>query len=469
MERKGKKFAIVCFLMLVFLMKSTRALSEEISLEAEGTAQIVGGNQVTAREKAIRDFEIRAVVKAVLELLGPDQYQRNRDKIQKAVITRGDRYVKAYRISGEEPQQETYRVKGEAIILMDALKKDLRALGLEVKDIKAVAASGQDKKTEEKKEQSSEGATSVMARNEETKQSPHSERSEATTTHFPGARDDGSGRSTKEPSQPSGRDQVGREKLPVLFWSFDRSCDQELEGKNAGDVFSEIFVTRIAESGFNVVSSEQEPPGNSDAVRVHGDFICVSSKVSIRLEILQNSQKQEIEDFVPVDTEETPLMDALTTLAEMAANHLVQTLGYTSMTEESPQSGVEESRAEGGEREETVQQPESGESQPSEDKGSQSPQKEAEKRSASDLWQIVIKDPHGGMMWEKLQRSIKEAGGSIEVSRILISPESFTVETPELSGETIKQIEVTSRDKLNLKVESIDDQARRIVIVPQSR
>lgn len=437
MRAKGKKFATVCFLMVALLalwVSPKEAFSDEVKLEAEGSAQVVGGNQVAAREKALRDFEVRAVVKAVLDLVGPDQYQQNRDKIQKAIITKADRYLKAYKVSGEEPQQETYRVRGEAIILIENLKKDLAALGLKTGDIKASAPTSEAKEPG-KKAESAEPSSSAT---------------------------------TKEAAQPQDQAQPKEEKLPALLWSIDRSCDQEVEGKNAGDLFSEIFVTRLAELGFNVVSSDQEPQEKSKMIKAQGNFICLSNKISIRIELLQNYQKQEIEDYVPIDAEETPLMDALTTLSEIAANHLLQTLGYAATPEGTTHSETAESPPEASEPKEPASESEQGKPQSPEEPSSQPTPSEPEKPPALKLWQIVIKDPHGGMLWEKLQRKLKESGVKIEVSRILISPESFTIETPELSEKTIAQIDSASKDGLNLKVESVDTEARRIVIRSES-
>jgi hypothetical protein len=86
-----------------------------------------------------------------------------------------------------------------------------------------------------------------------------------------------------------------------------------------------------------------------------------------------------------------------------------------------------------------------------------------------ELWQIVIKDPNGALYWEKILRKLKESGVNIEVSRILISPDTFTVETPEISEKVPGLIEtILEKEGIALKVESVDSQARRIIIRSQT-
>ncbi|MCX7822564.1 MAG: hypothetical protein N2260_03855 [Syntrophobacterales bacterium] len=371
-EKKIIKELIMWIFIFPFFLKP--AFSEEIKVEAEGIASFNEQDQVSSRSKAIQDLEKQAIIKAVMEIIGKEQYNQNKEKIERVILHKFDSYIKAYKIIKEEASEGKYKVKGEAIIESHSLKKALSSLNLS---------------------------------------SPEAE--------------------------------TGKKSYPTILWSYDRSCDQEIEGKNAGDLFTDIFLGRVTDYGFTVVSSDQASQ-DSLKVMVRGNFFCFENKVEFRMEVVHNSQKYYTEDFVPI-SEETVLMDAIMTLAEISTNNLIQVVD-SGQVEISGKESIESK------------------SKPNEAITSGS---EGEKPSPSSPWQIVIKDPQGTIYWEKLYKRLKEVGASIEVLRILISPEAVTVETSELNDKSINIIEsISPKDGLNLKVELVDSQARQLVIRPQT-
>jgi len=423
MKGKKKSFLIACFIGVVasVLLFPAKILSAtEGTVEAEGTANIVDNNQVTAREKALQDFEKQAITKAVIDLIGEDQFNQKREKLQKTIIARADRYLKAYKVIGEEPREGTYRVKGEAIIRLDALKKDLASLKI------SLLTSKPSKDATPPEEQPSREAQKAQS--------------------------DASGELKQTQRQ------TPTKSLPVILWNFDRSCDEQIEGKNAGDFFSDVFIEKLSEAGFTVVTADHNPSQEgSKVVTLKGNFFCFTNKLSIRMELSQGDNKQQLEDDVPLD-EETPIMDAVMTLADISADHVFNAItqpGEVSKNQQEPHSvgaGLSASPSE----EPTSQ--EASKSSPS-----------AKEDTRMELWQIVIKDPNGALYWEKILRKLKESGVNIEVSRILISPDTFTVETPEISEKVPGLIEtILEKEGITLKVESVDSQARRIIIRSQT-
>jgi hypothetical protein len=211
MKGNKKSLLIACFIGVVasvLLFPAKILCATEVIVEAEGTANIVDNNQVAAREKALQDFEKQAITKAVINLIGEDQFNQNKEKLQKTIIGRADRYLKAYKVIGEEPREGTYRVKGEAIIRLDALKKDLSSLKI------SLLTSKPSKDAKPPEEQPSREAQKA--------QSDASEELKQTQKQTP----------TKS--------------LPVILWNFDRSCDEQIEGKNAGDFFSDVFIEKLS-------------------------------------------------------------------------------------------------------------------------------------------------------------------------------------------------------------------------------
>ncbi|MEJ5299832.1 MAG: hypothetical protein WHS38_02455 [Thermodesulforhabdaceae bacterium] len=418
MKLDKKSFAVVffaCVVVLVLFIKPHLVYSStELTVEAEGTAQIVDKNQVSAREKALQDFEKQAVINAVINLLGEDQFNQNREKLKKAIIERADRYLKTYKVVGEDSQEGIYHVKGEATIRLDSLKKDIASLNLKFSAAKP-----------------SEPSTATEGKRPPEKVQESSSKASQETEEYP------------QKTAPS---------LPIIIWNFDRSCDEQVEGQNAGDFFSEIFTAKLSEMGFTVATvDETSPQEGSKAVTLRGNFFCFTNKVSIRIELVQGDQTDHIDDDVPLD-EETPIMDAIMTLAEISANHLTQTI-----TKPGESLG---------------QQKENQESTSGSDETTSSSKTTSEELKSSQslpLWQIIIKDPHGGLYWEKIIRKLKESGANIEVSRILISPDTFTIETPKVPENITSLIEtISAGENTRLKVESVDSNAHRIVIRSQN-
>jgi len=436
MKGNRKNLLTTCFIGVVasilFLVPTKVFPAVEGTVEAEGTANIVDNNQVAAREKALQDFEKQAITKAVIDLIGKDQFNQNKEKLQKTIIAQADRYLKAYKVIGEEPRGGTYRVKGEAIIMLDALKIDLASLKI------SLITSKPSKDATHLEEQPSREAQKA--------QSDASEKLKQTQKQTP------------------------PKFLPVILLNFDRSCDEQIEEKNAGDFFSEVFIEKLSESGFTVVTADRNLlQEGSKVVTLKGNFFCFTNKISIRMELSQGDNQQRLEDDVPLD-EETLIMDAVMTLADISAAHVfnaITQLGEVSEKQHEPHSepqSAEEPTSQGASKSSpSVQDDTRMEKSPE-----TSPQPEAPTKTSS-LWQIVIKDPNGTLYWEKIFRKLKETGVNIEVSRILISPDTFTVETPEIPETAPSLIEtILAKEGITLKVESVDPQARRIVIRSQS-
>lgn len=433
MGTKEKRFRIIfatCVLILAFLLRPV--FPATTSIEAEGTASLAGQDQVTARDRALKDFEKQAIIKAIIDLIGQEQYEQNKGRIEKSALTKADRYIKAYKILKEEPVEETYKVRGEATIDLESLKRGLSSLNI------SVASKKTSKTPEEIKE-------------------------------------------TQEPSKPkpgeTSRIEEKHEEKPIqntfetpvtVFWSYDRFCDQEIDGVNAGDLFERLFTEKLSEHGLTIAPADHAPSESSVNIGLKGNLFCFDNKIDFKMTVERDSWKEQIEDHVPLE-EDSILMDSVTTLVEISTNHLIQTLGYHLGRVEISRGDSEESSEKSDNASTARAEGESGLSSSSAS-SSESDSKHQPSPSAPNHWQIIIKDPLGSTYWEKIQKKLKEAGITVEVSRILITPEAFTVEVPELNEKAISSIEsVLSKEGLKLKAESGDTQIRRLVIYSQNQ
>lgn len=430
---KEKRFRIIfatCVLILAFLLKPV--FPATVSIEAEGTASLSGQDQVTARDRALKDFEKQALIKAIMDLIGQEQYEKNKGKIEKSALTKADRYIKAYKILKEESVEETYKVRGEATIDLESLKRGLSYLNISVASKKPSKPSEQIGETQEPRPPKPTETSRIEKKHED------------------------------KPIQNTFETPV------TVFWSYDRFCDQEIDGMNAGDLFDKLFTEKLSEHGLSIVPADQSGLESSINVILKGNLFCFDNKIEFKMTVERDSWKEQIEDYVPLE-EDSILMDSVMTLVEISTNHLIQTLGYHLQR-------IEISKGESGDslkesdNATTAQNENKSESPSPSEAASDSEPKRQTLSSAPTPWQVIIKDPLGSTYWEKIQKKLKEAGITIEVSRILITPEAFTVEVPELGEKAISLIESTlSKEGFKFKAESVDTQTKRLVIYSQDQ
>ena len=113
---------------LVFLIAvSATARGEEPTFEALGSAQIVGGDTVRARDRALDEAFRQAVEQAVATILTPQAIAERAAQLKLSVIPRARGYVATYRIVEEGVAGPLFQVRVSAEVALARLAKDVQA------------------------------------------------------------------------------------------------------------------------------------------------------------------------------------------------------------------------------------------------------------------------------------------------------------------------------------------------------
>lgn len=100
------------------------------SIQAEGGALIKDNNLARAQIEAIQDALRVAVEKSVMQLLPPERIDDHMEVLQKTIYGAVERYIQTYKIIAEMPSQEEYRVDLKAMVDHEALREELKTLGI---------------------------------------------------------------------------------------------------------------------------------------------------------------------------------------------------------------------------------------------------------------------------------------------------------------------------------------------------
>lgn len=110
-------------------MVSDPVTAETWSVKTDGIAHIQG-NQVIARDSAIKDAQRKAVEQAVGTLVSSETVVENSELVRDAIYSKCNGYIKQYSIVKESPDKDLYLITINAIVGLSDLKNDLSALGL---------------------------------------------------------------------------------------------------------------------------------------------------------------------------------------------------------------------------------------------------------------------------------------------------------------------------------------------------
>ena len=118
---------LLVWLALVLLLVPSASGSDR-EFEGTGEVPIVGGNQVSARKRAILAARRDAVSKAVAALLPEGKMTELQQSLSRDIYARAGLYVRTYRVLEEAKQARLYRVKIAAQVLVSRLRQDLSRL-----------------------------------------------------------------------------------------------------------------------------------------------------------------------------------------------------------------------------------------------------------------------------------------------------------------------------------------------------
>lgn len=94
----------------------------------EGQAQVIGGNLVSARKRALGNARRDAVVHAVTATLEPQQLAAVSAALEEAIYRRSARYVRRYRVLEEAQEGAVFRVKVAVTVNAKRLLRDLKVV-----------------------------------------------------------------------------------------------------------------------------------------------------------------------------------------------------------------------------------------------------------------------------------------------------------------------------------------------------
>ncbi len=112
-------------LVLLATFVSPAAASE---FQGIGEVTVIGGNQVSARKRAIRAARRDAVSQAVASILSADKMTELEQGLKRDIYARTSRYVRTYRVLEEEKEARRFRVKVAARLNLSRLRQDLSRL-----------------------------------------------------------------------------------------------------------------------------------------------------------------------------------------------------------------------------------------------------------------------------------------------------------------------------------------------------
>ena len=97
-----------------------------------GIARISGGDIPGARQNALADAQLKAVIDAVNSLLPADTFAAHSTRIIARFAAQPERYLQSFRIIGENTLPDQYQVTVQAAVQLDAVRQELAGMGLEL-------------------------------------------------------------------------------------------------------------------------------------------------------------------------------------------------------------------------------------------------------------------------------------------------------------------------------------------------
>ena len=127
-------FFVVFLTLVIIEMKVTTAVAQfdsESFYEVIAEVPVHKNNFVQAREKAVKIALKLALEQDLREFLGDDEYERNRQEIQR-IFRKSEKYVKSYRFleANDDPVKLVSQVKLEVVLFQDAVNNYLGQIGV---------------------------------------------------------------------------------------------------------------------------------------------------------------------------------------------------------------------------------------------------------------------------------------------------------------------------------------------------
>jgi hypothetical protein len=98
-------------------------------VEAEGSAQVIGLDLARARNEAVRDALLKAVVLVANRFLDPQDAERKSQLLKEQVYSQAEGFIQDYRLLFETSVMDVYTVAIRVTVFADGIRNELQRLG----------------------------------------------------------------------------------------------------------------------------------------------------------------------------------------------------------------------------------------------------------------------------------------------------------------------------------------------------
>jgi hypothetical protein len=121
---------VLFFCLLVCCAAGAQEKTAVDGFTGRGIARISGGDIPGARQKALADAQLKAVIDAVNSLLPADICAANSTRIIARFTAQPERYLQSFRIIAENTLPDQFQVTVQAAVQLDAVRQELSGMGL---------------------------------------------------------------------------------------------------------------------------------------------------------------------------------------------------------------------------------------------------------------------------------------------------------------------------------------------------
>ncbi len=99
-------------------------------VDAEGSAQVIGLDLARARNEAVRDALLKAVVQVANRFLDPQDAERRSPLLKEQIYSQAEGFIQDYRLLFETSVMDVYTVAIRVTVFAEGIKNELQRLGL---------------------------------------------------------------------------------------------------------------------------------------------------------------------------------------------------------------------------------------------------------------------------------------------------------------------------------------------------
>jgi hypothetical protein len=128
----AKYLSLLFFIFICISYDSSCAgqVSTDLTLHVEGSAQIIKNDVARAREEAVKNALEKAIMQASAKILLHKYEEEKFQAVKSVMISKVDRYIKNYRITAENRQQDEYIASLSVVVALATVKDDLFQMGI---------------------------------------------------------------------------------------------------------------------------------------------------------------------------------------------------------------------------------------------------------------------------------------------------------------------------------------------------